>query len=292
MDCKLEIVVDPAWSEAVTNRLFEIGLRGVELVEGSEECTLRTYCDSKESAEQYAEQMREYLESLADLWPGIHDYKVTVEALENQDWSNAWKSYFKPVHITPMLVVRPSWEEYSPKPNEKVVLIDPKMAFGTGTHETTVLALHAIDRLTAGSLSVGWCLLDVGCGSGILSIAAVVQGFAMAVGLDIDPAAIACAGENAELNGVSDRCIFIAAEPSQVKGNFPAVIANIDSDTLIKMAPDLVRLMKPGAILILTGIVDARRDEVLEAFKTHNLKWFREFKQGPWVLMELAAEDE
>ncbi|MCZ7585310.1 MAG: 50S ribosomal protein L11 methyltransferase [Deltaproteobacteria bacterium] len=132
----------------MANRLFELGLRGVETEDRDGRVILRAYCDDETAARSYGERLAPYLASLRAMWPELADLQLRYAPVERQDWATAWKAYFKPARVTDRLVVRPSWESFDPAPGDKVLIIDPAMAFGTGTHETTRLALGAIDRFS------------------------------------------------------------------------------------------------------------------------------------------------
>ncbi len=188
---RLKIETDPSWLDAVANRLWELGLGGVEIVSERPRGVICTYIESTESTKRLKSSIGEYLDQLQSLWPEAEPFQFSVSPLENQDWANAWKAFFKPTIVTPHLAIRPSWEEFQPGPGMEVLVIDPKMAFGTGTHETTRLAIEALDgALEKKELRDGEGFLDVGCGTGILALAAVILGAPRALGIDTDPEAV------------------------------------------------------------------------------------------------------
>ena len=175
-----------------------------------------------------------------------------------------WKKYFKPIPVGERLLIRPTWEEYDGSAGaDRVVLdLDPGLAFGTGTHETTRLCMELIEQL----VKPGETVLDVGCGSGILSVAALLLGAGSAVGVDIDELAVKTAVENAALNHVEDRFTALCGDLTEkVSGQFDVVAANIVADVIIRLTQDIERFMKPGALYLMSGIIDTREQEVLAA---------------------------
>ncbi len=218
--------------------------------------------ESPEGAEQLA-LIREALERVKGD-PRLGTLEVELHGVKEEDWANNWKQFFKPLEIDERLVVKPSWEQYDNKQGRTVVQIDPKMSFGTGTHHTTRLCLQQLSRLVNGGEKV----LDLGCGSGILSIAALLLGAKQAVAVDIDPLAAKTARENAVENGVTDRLtVFpgnVLAQPHLVEpyGPFDLVVANIVADVIIEAAPLMKRVVKPSGWIITSGIIDDRAEEV------------------------------
>ena len=193
-------------------------------------------------------------------------FSLTAGNLREEDWATAWKRYYHPLEVSPRLAICPSWEAFSPREGQIVLRLDPGMAFGTGTHETTRLCLELLEA----ALRPGMSMLDVGCGSGILAIAAKMLGSGETVAADIDPLAVRVAAENAERNGVSLdlRCGDLA---EQVSGTFDVVCANIVADAIIRLAPSLPALMKPSSAFIASGIIAERRADVETALRAAGL---------------------
>ncbi len=188
-------------------------------------------------------------------------FPARVEHVVGDEWREAWRAYFEPTAIGQRLMLRPSWRP--PPPGDRVVLtIDPGGAFGSGIHETTRLVLGAVDRTVRG----GERVLDVGCGSGILSIAALLLGAEAAVGVDVDPMAVDVSRENADINGVAARFEASTRDVRDVPGTFDLVLANIQAPILIDMAEPLTQRVRPGGTLVLSGILASQADEVREAF--------------------------
>ena len=202
----------------------------------------------------------------------------TIETLPAADWSEAWKRFFHVEHVSPRVVIRPSWEPYAPAPGEAVVTLDPGMSFGTGKHPTTRACLAFLDELARGDLARP--VLDMGCGSGILAIAARKLGFAHVRGFDYDPDAVAVARENAALNGVR-----IPFEPRDLAANLDqgaVVLANILGPVLIAHAAEVACAVLPGGALVASGILESLYPEVRAAFEAQGLREARSLLIGEW----------
>ena len=188
----------------------------------------------------------------------------SIELLDcaEEDWRNNWKKYFNPIEVGENLLIRPSWRDDYDAGNRKVLSIDPGLAFGTGGHETTRLCLEMCEKY----MKQGDTVLDVGCGSGILGIAALLLGSSKAVGVDIDEVAVRTAIENAELNGVSDKFTALCGSfTDKVEGTFDIILANIVADAIMFLSQGVADFMKDDAVYIMSGIIDTRGDEVKES---------------------------
>ncbi|WP_368233665.1 50S ribosomal protein L11 methyltransferase [Anaerotruncus rubiinfantis] len=209
-------------------------------------------------------------------------FSVESEKVDEEDWATAWKKYYYPTKVGGRLVVCPSWETYAPKPGEVVLTMDPGMAFGTGTHDTTRLCMQLLEKY----VSPGAHLLDVGTGSGILAVAALLLGAESAVGIDIDEVAVRVAKENAEANGVADRVEFLAGDlTAKVDGKFAVVTANIVADVIIRLIPDLERFLRPDSVFIASGIIDTRAGDVTGALAAAGYEVAERRESGGWVAL-------
>lgn len=233
------------------------------------------------------EQSAETEAALVAACPGL---TVETVSVDNADWTSAWKKYFTPIPIGSRFVVLPAWLKDEPCAAQPI-LIEPKMAFGTGHHQTTALCLEALDRLaTEGVLKAGQSFLDLGTGSGILGIAAVKLGLA-GQGLDIDPVAVDNACENAALNAVEDAFAPSTGSITDIPDGrrFDCILANILANPLIDMAEDIcARLARPG-VLILSGILREQADRVAQAYVEQGLPAPHVSHSGEWTSLVFRA---
>ena len=216
--------------------------------------------------------------------------RYTAEGIENEicldscveeDWINNWKQYFKPIPVGQKLLIRPTWEEVQDSGGRTVLDLDPGLAFGTGTHETTRLCMELLEQYVRPGMNV----LDVGCGSGILSVAALLLGADKAVGVDIDELAVKTAVENAEINHVENRFTGICGNlTDQITGTYDIVVANIVADVIIMLTKDVEQFMKPDTVYLMSGIIDTREQDVLAAVEQHFTIIDRKEEKG-WVAL-------
>ena len=205
-------------------------------------------------------------------------YELTTAGVEQEDWQNAWKKYYHAMDIGKRLAIVPGWEAY--ETDRTVITMDPGMAFGTGTHETTSLCLEVLDERVRG----GERVLDIGTGSGILAIAALRLGAACAEGVDIDPMCVRTAGENAQRNGVQDRFTVLVGDLSdKASGVYNIITANIVAAAILSLAPHVPALMAPGAVFVASGIIDTRKEEVLAGLRGAGLDPFEVREKRGWV---------
>lgn len=277
-----------AESEGVAERLWALGATGVEERDASTLLKGRGVRGSGPAA------------SASRLWVGYFDHpdvaSVAAEVLcqaglaarrvmiAGDDWKHAWKAFFKPVRIGQGLWVRPSWERIDVAPGDVVITLDPGQAFGTGTHETTRLCLREVERLTEARMRV----LDMGCGSGILALAALRLGAGSAVAVDTDELAVRASLDNAKLNGVEAR-LSAALAPPPGEHAFDLVLANIRAPVLIPMAAALGAHLAPGGALLLSGILAEEREAVEAAYRDLELE--RTSSDGDWVALTYRGRD-
>lgn len=204
--------------------------------------------------------------------------EMTTRVVEGDDWIEIWRKHFRPIHIGSIVVV-PEWIAYDKAEGEEIVKLDNNMAFGTGEHETTAMCVELLQKyLTPDSVCI-----DVGCGSGILGISAVKLGAKYAYLTDIDYVAVKSANHNCALNGVSDKVTVAHSdllENSSVKGDI--MLANITADILERLAPSIPKNLAKGGTLILSGIIDEKKEGVIKAYLAQGLKLDKEMKRGEW----------
>ncbi len=240
-----------------------------------------------EIAEEKISAIRGELDALRVRSEGIFrlgSLETGSREVDGDDWIDIWKKHFRPLHIGEKVVVCPEWIAYERKPEETVIRLDSNMAFGTGEHETTSMCLELLQKY----LRAGDTVIDVGCGSGILGIAAVKLGAGFAYLTDIDYVAVQSAGHNSEKNGTADRTRIALSdllEKSDVKGDL--MLANITADILCRLAESIPRNLREGGTLILSGIIESKLRQVKEAYAVKGLTLLEERRKGEWFALAM-----
>lgn len=295
---ELSVEVDPEAVEPVTELFAQYGFNeGVVIeepylqepdgdnlrVDTSKPVTIRTFLPAADTDPQTLEDVRRGLFHLNQI-RSVGELKVTER--NEEDWANAWKAHYRPVRVGNRVVVRPPWQEYEETQNDVVVVLDPGMAFGTGTHPTTRLAMIGLER----SLQRGNSVLDVGTGSGVLAIAAKLLGADRVDACDIEPVAVRSARENAERNGLGGK-ISIEEGSAGQEGPFPGVydvvVANIIARVLAEIADDIVPSVATNGMLVLSGVIEGREADVVEAYEKRDFEVFWRDQIEDWVGMVL-----
>lgn len=252
------------------------------VIEKMDEDTLvHAYFPAETTSRETIESLRARLAALTPEWLGFDAGKRALEIanVREEDWAENWKKYYKPFRVGRHLVVRPVWEKYEPQAGDKIISIDPGMAFGNGTHETTSMCLGLVEDY----IKPGDTVLDVGTGSGILAIASVLMGAQSALGIDLDPVAVRVANENIKRNGLSGR--VHAQVGDLVKGidtQADVVFANIIADAVILLSRAVRAHMKPGGVFICSGIILEREQDVLDALAEAGFTVDRIEHRGEW----------
>ena len=260
----------------------------MEKMKDCETCVTIYVADNPQGMEELM-QVRQILARLKAQDPDGKYGRLELEMkdVDEEDWSNAWKKYYHPVQVGEHLVVCPSWEAYDRQPDDVVLTLNPGMAFGTGTHDTTRLGMELLEKYITPQDTV----LDVGCGSGILAITAALLGANKIIGCDIDEVAVKVAGENAALNGVQDRIAFHQGDlTSQVEGSFQIICANIVADVIIRLSEDAGRYLAKDGIFITSGIIDTREQDVLNALEQNGFQVIERRTSGGWVALACKAK--
>ncbi len=211
------------------------------------------------------------------------DNALSTRTVREADWANNWKQFFKPLPVGEKLLILPTWETDENKDGRAVLHIDPGMAFGTGGHETTRLVLETLEK----TVKAGDRFLDIGCGSGILSIAALLFGAASAFGVDIDPLAVKTAVENGELNGMTaPRYEIVEGDlADKVTGQYDVVAANIVADAIIALSPAVPAFLKADGVYVVSGIIDVREQDVVTALAACGFTVAERYEQRGWVCL-------
>jgi ribosomal protein L11 methyltransferase len=239
------------------------------------------YLPLSDRIEDSLARIRDAVRALPNCGLELRSDEIIVTWIEDDDWATAWRKYFKPIRIG-RIVVKPSWEEFEPGPGDVVVELDPGMAFGTGNHESTRLCLLTLQDYVKG----GEVVLDVGTGSGILAMAAAKLGAAEVMGIDNDMIAVDAAVENVARSGLGKIVrIELGDSPNRLRGSADVVVANIVPDVIIPMARDLSGKTKPGGIVITSGIVCERADEVRASLESAGLATHETRMDRNWVVI-------
>jgi ribosomal protein L11 methyltransferase len=278
----VHVDVAPDDVDEISALLFELGAEGVEERDettlaksaASGKITLVGAFSTREDADQAI------LELDAALSP-------RYEEVVGDGWRDAWKEHYKPYAIAEGLVVRPPWEAYEAKPGEKVLELEPGRAFGTGLHETTRLVVQAIKKYA--SESKGKLVIDVGCGSGILALAALTLGAERAIAIDNDPDVIDVTRENAARNGLAARIDASTTDVAALSATAPLVLANIEAHVLIPMAPALIERVEPGGLLFLSGVLVPQTQSVQAAY-VDKMDVLETPVLGEWTLIALRKK--
>jgi ribosomal protein L11 methyltransferase len=274
------VVVEPAFD------LVEEGLGA--RVDPTRPATVRAYLPARDPAAAEAEAA-----SIADALGHLQAFglrpigELRTRTVHEADWANAWKAYFPVLRVGRRLVIRPTWRRHKAVADELVLALDPGMAFGTGLHPTTRLCLAMLETVAdrRGALE-GARVLDVGCGSGILAIAAIRLGAARAVGVDIDPIAIEATTANAKRNSIARRIRARVGSLPSGDPPFDVVVANLIAGVLVPLAAPLLDELRPGGVLVASGIFVDREAEVRAAFETAGLLVDGRLDEGDWVALE------
>ena len=253
------------------------------------------YLEPEDDQAQMLERVREGLDEIRSWGVDVGEGTITASETEDKDWINNWKEFFHQFYVDDILI-KPSWEEVQPEDRDKLLIqIDPGTAFGTGMHETTQLCIRQLRKY----LTPETVLLDVGTGSGILSIISLKLGAKHAVGTDLDPCALEAVKENMEVNGIDPASFemlignIISEKEVQDQvgyGCYDIVVANILAEVLVPLTPVILSQLKPGGIYITSGIIDDKEDLVVKTVKDCGLTVLEVTHQGEWVSVTARKE--
>lgn len=300
--------------EAVTGRLLGLGIDGFVIRDAQDfedfledkdgnwdyidddlmglkdcETTVTVYIPNDANAPELVSAIRAELNALkqSDEQSEFGRLECELKNIREEDWANNWKQYFKPLCVGEKLLIKPSWESVSENETRRILEIDPAASFGTGQHNTTQLCLELLEQ----NISQGDSLLDLGCGSGILSIAAILLGAQKATAVDIDENSVKIAAENAQKNNIpsgsytalAGNIITDKALAEKIGTGYDVVCANIVADVLIAMSGLFAGFLKKGGKLVVSGIIEPRRDEVLEKIQSSGFELVQTRQKDDWV---------
>lgn len=248
---------------------FGISLEGLNL----DEIKIKAYFSQEEDIDFIVSFLKENIEE-----KGFG--KITTAEIEDEDYLNNWKKYFKPFKIGRNIIIKPSWEDYEEKEEDIIIDIDPGMAFGTGTHETTSLCIEALEEY----VEKGDTVFDIGCGSGILSLVSAKLGAQRVLAIDLDPLCVKTSKENIIKNKLEDKIEVKKGDLLQVlQGKADLIVANIIAEVILTMTDDIKDYIKECGIFIVSGIILEKKDRVLESLKDNDFKIEKIKTQGEWV---------
>lgn len=254
------------------------------LEHGGKAAVVKGYFSVEDNIEEIIEYVKSKLIEIKDMGIDIGEGTVEYIKVNEEDWDNNWKKYYKPTKIGENIVVKPIWEEYESN-GEMVIELDPGMAFGTGTHETTRMCVEALEENVKEDTTV----FDIGTGSGILAIAAAKLGAKKVIGVDLDPVAVDSAKENVSFNNLNNIEILYGNLMDVVKGKADLVVANIIAEIIVVLAEDVKNFLVPGGLFITSGIIRERRELVETKLKEKGFKIKEVKEQGEWLCIIAEA---
>ncbi|WP_345789037.1 50S ribosomal protein L11 methyltransferase [Salsuginibacillus halophilus] len=251
---------------------------------------VKAYFPENETVKTVVENVKTSINELPRYDVELGANKITLAKVEEEDWAHAWKKYYKPVVVSDTMTIVPSWEVYEPRnTHEQVIELDPGMAFGTGTHPSTVLSLQLMEQYVTKNDEV----IDIGTGSGILSIAAAKLGAKQVTALDVDEVAVYSACENIRLNDVNEQITVQQNDLLEAVGTQEAdvVVANLLADIILRLTPDVHRVIRPGGCFISAGIIGRRKQDVIDAFEREGFQVLRTAEVEDWVAIAVQAPE-
>jgi ribosomal protein L11 methyltransferase len=285
---QIDIVAPAAYLDFVSHELTRITGNGVQLLSTDDQETVIGYLEKNDTYTAARQELDAFISDLAAKLTRPVDLRLSTLVEEN--WAESWKENYKPSRITDTITVKPTWESYTPAAGEIVIEIDPGMAFGTGLHSSTRLALTFIGHLFTPPAVAPGKVLDVGTGTGILAIAAAKLGAQQVTAIDNDIDAVVAARANIEQNSVTGQIRCSEETLADLPGRYDLVIANITADILTALCPDLIKKMTPGGHLILAGILQGEQaDRVSRCFQAASLTLVAEKTEGRWISLLFTA---
>ncbi|NLL69819.1 MAG: 50S ribosomal protein L11 methyltransferase [Epulopiscium sp.] len=302
---EIKIITRTEAVEAISYMLTELGIKGVRiddpkdiLMQEKDECAwdyvdeallqskdpdvveIFCYLSEEDYYLQRIEEIKSRLAMIAQFIP-IGEGTVTLQKVKEEEWANAWKQYYKPFRAAKQIVIEPTWEKATfVQEGDQVIKLDPGMAFGTGTHETTSLCIQSLEKYVTPNDTI----LDIGCGSGILGIVAGKLGAKKVIGVDIDPNAIKVAKENVQINQVDEIVEIRQGDLLEVvEEKTDCIVANIIADVIIKLVESVPQVLRPKGFFIASGIIMERLEEVKQAIEKSSFDLVEVLTKGDWA---------
>ncbi len=279
---QVDLSVPKEFAEYASHHLTEITGNGVQLLSSGEKEIIIGYLEKDENYLTTRKELDTFFEELEE--KTSLTIEISLKTIVEENWAENWKENYKPSKITDSITVKPTWETYTPAENEVVIEIDPGMAFGTGLHSSTRLALTFIDQLFSAGETAPKLILDVGTGTGVLAIAAAKLGAQQVTAIDNDIDAVVAAQENIGQNKVGEVILCSDRNLAELAGSFDLVIANITADVLTQLCKELVGKVTPGGHLILAGILQgAQADNIIKCFQDASMHLADQKTEGKWI---------
>ena len=246
---------------------------------GQDGVLIKTYIPEERNVLELIETVKARIALLPSFGLDIGEGSVSLSNVNESDWANEWKKYYKPTKVGKKIVVKPSWEDYEKQEGDLIIELDPGMAFGTGTHETTSMCIRELENYVDETKTV----FDIGCGSGILAIAAAELGAKEVVAGDLDEVAVKVSKENCEINHVSDKVVVKHGSLFEVvDSKADVIVANIIADIIKILAKDVSKFLKEDGVFISSGIILAKIDQVCEALEENGFEIVKVERVGEW----------
>ncbi len=293
-------------TEAVANILYDAGVKGVVIEDPKdfdfvnqdqknwdyveeevytfdfEGALIKGYLPKTEGVGDEIQLIKHSIAYLPHYGLDIGEGTVETKEVKDEDWSNTWKQYYKPTRVGKHIIIKPEWENYEKKPGDLVIEMNPGMAFGTGTHETTTMCIEALEEVVTHEDLV----FDIGCGSGILGVVAAKLGAKKVVAVDFDEVAVDVALKNIENNHVADQVsVYHGNLMDNIDDKGDIILVNIIADVIITMAPDFQHYLKPSGTLIASGIILEKIELVKKALQAQNIEVYKTVEKGEWTAL-------
>ena len=283
----MSVLCAPEAGDAVTYAFLEAGCGGV-MTQGTEILTVTGSLPVTDELSGKLEELMAHFDRLPEFGLPALVEGLTLRYAEDEDWANAWKQYFKPIKLGKRIVVKPSWEDYAAQGDELIIELDPGMAFGTGAHPTTQLCLRAMELLVRPGMTVA----DIGTGSGILALGAARLGATKVFATDIDPLPRTIARENIAHNQLQSTIHLLEMDDFDLLAHgCDIVVANIIANTIIELAPEIAKRIKPNGFFIASGIVEEHHDTVKDALAAVGLNLLQTLRDDIWVCLVAQFEE-
>lgn len=292
---KITLSAPPELVDPLSNFITETSAQGVfqeelepatpdDFPKSTEREELMAYFPADTTTENRIASLKAYIDNLSEIFPESDKPSFSTETITDPDWEEQWKKYFKPLRISKDIVVKPTWERYTPTGRDIVIEIDPGMAFGTGQHPSTRMCMIALEDILLKDRSIEKRrVLDVGTGTGILGISCAKLGAERVVCLDIDPKSVEIASKNVDINRVGDKVQIINEDASMYDDTFDLIVANLTAETLLKLRTHLISMTETGGYLVISGIIDQDRKVIEEHFLTDDVALHSVITEKEWV---------